>query len=575
MNPENNPRGSSKVEAKLRPAAQIMCPARLGAFHQSRLSFVRCLLRRMARERWRIACDQFEVDTDNVGEARYRVETPAGAYTFLAFAHNILPAQRTDRAIAEQWDYTFVLCEGEVDAASLERLRENVPHQDDARYRTSDLVFSRANKSVRLFDRVLDCLSRGIQPDAQWFDDVGYLIRTTAVFANGKFGSADYARLCERGELTPPFQAQMLTVFLIRQFSLELIEHLARLRTPDTAVELEPRLRRYIGVGNAAGLGMTLFLVNHPRVVNAWIVARETAIARVKDCPIADESRIARFRQLLQRAIVHVEQWRSCDQRQHERIVLLREELRVLHELCFPNALPHCLNRGYPWRFIADHTARYFTTETQELVNSLILEPYPDLVDELECDKPVDETFVLDAAMCLTDLKKLVESEYAWALGVDYEQPKHCHFFWYRSHQKVEPRIGVRGQDPGDDRELVVGIGREVARLYECLCSVDEADLARPVAWLLLRYPAHRSSVSRIQSLTNTPYAEVQANLLGEQCVPIELLRLKLSFLGTIKYDPKSDLWLRITLLQGAPTADELLDDSVDPDDWFCPIFEA
>ena len=188
MKPGDNLNDSPERIENLRPPALVMQPARLGAFHQSRLSFVRCLLRRMARERWRITCDQLEVGADNVGEARYSVVTPEGKYTFLAFAHDILPEQRTDRAIAEFWDYTFVLCEGEIDANTLQRLRDNVPHQDDARYRTSDLVFSRANKSVRLFDQVLRCLSLGKQPDADWFDDVGYLIRTTAVFANGKFG---------------------------------------------------------------------------------------------------------------------------------------------------------------------------------------------------------------------------------------------------------------------------------------------------------------------------------------------------------------------------------------------------
>ena len=575
MHSVNNPHSASRAQEKLRPADQVMQSERLGAFHSSRLSFVRCLVRRMAKERWRIIRDQLAVDADNVGEARYRILTPTATYTFLAFAHDILPEQRTDRAIAEHWDYTFILCEGEVDTDCLERLRDAVPHQDDARYRTSDLVFSRANKSVRLFEQVLDNLSRGLQPDAQWLDDIGYLIRTTAVFANGKFGMADYARLCERGALSPPFQAQMLVVYLIRQFSLDLVEFLARQRCPNTAVVLEPALRRYIGVGNATGLGMTLFLVNHPKVISAWVLARERAIARVTNCRRAYPSRIRRFHQLLERAILHVGCWRSDDHCQRGRIKLLGAELQTLKALCFPHDSAHRLNRDYPWRYIVEHAASHFRLEAQELLNSLILEPYPDLVDELECDKMVDETATLDAAMSLGELKGLIESSYPWALGVDYDQPQHCHYFWYRSRQKVEPRIGVRGQDPGDDRELVVGIGREVARLHERLCSLNKADLIRPTAWFLLRYPSHRATVLRVHSLRQMPYAEVQANLLGEACVPVELLRFKLSFLGTIKYDPKSALWLRITLLQGAPVAEELLDGSVDVDDWFCPVFEG
>jgi hypothetical protein len=36
------------------------------------------------------------------------------------------------------------------------------------------------------------------------------------------------------------------------------------------------------------------------------------------------------------------------------------------------------------------------------------------------------------------------------------------------------------------------------------------------------------------------------------------MLRLKLSFFGAMKFDPRSDKWLRITMFQGAPLAKEL-----------------
>ena len=35
--------------------------------------------------------------------------------------------------------------------------------------------------------------------------------------------------------------------------------------------------------------------------------------------------------------------------------------------------------------------------------------------------------------------------------------------------------------------------------------------------------------------------------------MPIDMLRLKLSFFGAIKFDPRSDKWLRICMFQGAP----------------------
>ena len=40
--------------------------------------------------------------------------------------------------------------------------------------------------------------------------------------------------------------------------------------------------------------------------------------------------------------------------------------------------------------------------------------------------------------------------------------------------------------------------------------------------------------------------------------MPIDMLRLKLSFFGAVKFDPRSDKWLRINMYQGAPLSHEL-----------------
>ena len=54
MKLDDSVHGATRAQVKLRPADLVMQPKRLGAFHASRLSFVRCLVRRMVRERWRI-----------------------------------------------------------------------------------------------------------------------------------------------------------------------------------------------------------------------------------------------------------------------------------------------------------------------------------------------------------------------------------------------------------------------------------------------------------------------------------------------------------------------------------------
>ena len=89
----------------------------------------------------------------------------------------------------------------------------------------------------------------------------------------------------------------------------------------------------------------------------------------------------------------------------------------------------------------------------------------------------------------------------------------------------------------------------------------------------LISHPEFREIVQRIQNLQHYPYAEIRDNLLSEICRPIDLLRFKLAMLGATKFDPKSDLWIRITLFQGAPLKEELKLASFD--NWLFPTFQS
>ncbi len=97
------------------------------------------------------------------------------------------------------------------------------------------------------------------------------------------------------------------------------------------------------------------------------------------------------------------------------------------------------------------------------------------------------------------------------------------------------------------------------------------ADPAETVAAFLLRAPRWRFIVRRVQITERYPYGEIRDNLLGKECMPIDILRCKLSFFGAIKFDPKSDRWTRITMYQGAPAFAELDRDKADG--WAFPVF--
>jgi hypothetical protein len=154
--------------------------------------------------------------------------------------------------------------------------------------------------------------------------------------------------------------------------------------------------------------------------------------------------------------------------------------------------------------------------------------------------------------MNLGELKALIEASYGWALGVDYEDRRQRHLFWYRSAEKDEPRLGERFSEPGAERELPLGIGLMADALHRELAGLPVDQFSRSVGEFLLERPRWRGILRRIQSLAPLPYAEIRDNLLRESCLPVDLLGCKLTILSAAKFD-RGSRWTRITLYQGAP----------------------
>ena len=553
----------------LRPADEVMRLRRMGSSFPTRLSFMRSLIRQLADERAEVTRSVWAVDELGFGRAVYTVMLSGYSYSLVAFSTPLDPTDRTDRVIAEAWDTSFVLFDGVPTTDDLDRLESAVPKQEAARYRESELTLSRANKSVRLFDHVVTCLAGGSQPDEDMLASVGYLMRTTAVYGNGKFGIADRAKFSDRPAMTDPFRSEMLTVWLIRGFTLDLVEHIARRRSPATFVPLDRRLKRHLGIGNATGLGMAPFLVNHPILFNNWVMARETALARVRAVEHPGAAEIQSVTTLLQRARLHVAQWRVADASQSMRIATLATELAEVEAMLDPEwfAAP------FPWDNLVTRSERW-SLETRELIVALLLEPYGHLVDGLSDCMASPVVPSLDPAMRVGSLREQLASGFGWALDIDFESSSESSQFWYVSEEKLEPRLGRRYEEPGADREQPLDIALQVQRLGVAL---EEAPSSQSLASFLARYPHHRFAVLRVQTAARYPYAEIRDNLIGDGCVPIDMLRAKLSFFGASKFDPKSDRWTRINLFQGAPLFDELADPDLgfDADDWWLPVLES
>ena len=268
------------MKVELRDPNIVMKLSRLGSFHQSKLSFLRSFLKEF--KDWKYKKDLFELNEFGHGVAVYSFNKNNRVYSLICFANDLDEADRSDRVIATKWDAAFTLHDGVPTIKDIERLKEQVPKQEVGRLSYKELTLSRANKSVRVFNHVVDNLSEGNQPDLNLLSKVGYLYRTTAVYGSGKFGLADRFRIKDREEIYGPFRLEMMLVYLVRQFTFDQVNHVAKNKNPKKAVNLDIEICRSLGIGNSTGLGMAPFIVNHPTLLNNWIYAREMALKKIR-----------------------------------------------------------------------------------------------------------------------------------------------------------------------------------------------------------------------------------------------------------------------------------------------------
>ncbi|MCH2165891.1 MAG: hypothetical protein MK098_14790 [Marinovum sp.] len=537
--------------AALRAPSHVMRLAQMGQMFPTRLSFLRVLLRRLGSEGAKLTRPIWAIDARGFGHAVYSIDLGGFSYSLVAISTDLPPEKRTDRVIAEAWDTAYVLYDGVPSSDEIARIVATAPKQEAARFTERDLILSRANKSVRLWARFVEGLRQGHMPSLAEVNAVGYLMRTTAVYGNGKFGIADRHLFADRPGATGSFSLEMLTVWMIRNFTHDLLEH-------EAGAPLPREIKRHLGIGNATGLGMAPFLVSHPVLLNNWMMARETALSRVRSGDGLPDSKRLHIERLTRRVERHLEHWSTPDQVAQEEIEDLRGHWPTFVEQYLSQdalAKPHALNAALD-------AAKAKGAGLEELVVALSLEVSGDEIDDL-ADGMHDASAPLAVPFGDTaDLAHAIPEHCSWALGIDYAAKSNCAQFWYVSEEKLEPRLGQRFDEPRADLESPLDIARRISALY-----ADLPNQAEPLSEFLLSHPDHLLAVMAVNTAARYPYALIQDNLIAATCRPVDLLRAKLAMFGAAKFDPKSNLWTRITLCQGAPLPDELTPEACD--DWW------
>ena len=547
----------------MRQPSKVMKLQRLGSFHQSRLSFTRQLINELQFNNSQFEISEWNIDQNGFGNAVIQTVFNNNTFSLVVFCHSIDDEERSDRVIAEKWDMTFSLFTGTPTKTELDLMSKNLKIQELGRHLPKQLTLSRANKSVRIFTKVLDALSNGKQPYKADINDIGYLIRTTAVYGNGKFGIGDFSPNTDKSVLNKPFQAEMLTVYLIRYFSIELVNFLAEKKGENKSVKMSDDIARHLGVGNATGLGMAPFLINHQELIHQWINTRETAISRVLSIKSINKNTQKQIITYIEQAYRYTSQWNVDDVIQTKRIKTLNLDLKNILNC---KQLNNLLNKNYPLKSLCDYFINKISLETEEILYSIFIEPFPQLINDLTKQMGSKEKKSVFVGYNVKDIIQIIKENYKWALNIDISSSDENYFFWYTSQAKLEPRLGVTLKDDGYQKQLPFDISHQVQKALKILMKLPENMTGSEA---MINHPEIRNIIRRIIINKTSPYSEIQDNLVGRDMRPIDILRCKLSFFGASKYDPKSDLWTRITLFQGAPLPHQLQDEKAC--DWLFP----
>ena len=540
------------MQVPLRDPKIVMKLSRLGSFHQSKLSFLRSFLNEF--KDWKYNRDFFDLNDRGYGVAIYSFSKDKKTYSLVCFANELKDEERSDRVIATKWDAAFALYDGIPSKIDIDRLSQNVPKQEVGRLSYKELTLSRANRSVRAFNYVVECLSKGIQPNTNELSKVGYLYRTTAVYGSGKFGLADRFRIKNRDEINGPFRLEMMLVYLVRQFTFDQVNHIAKHKNPKDAVELDLDICRNLGIGNSTGLGMAPFIVNHPSLLNNWILAKETALKKIREIEKVSEEEFKIFYNCLTKSLKNVTSWNTDSEYQKKKINNLINDIQNLINYLKDNIDKsnfYIFDKLYNW------AEENLSEEGVEYLVSIMMEPYNEITDPLisQMSSDEDSSFNIPVDRTINDLREIIEKNYSDILKIDFSKNENNKKFWFISKNKEEPRIGDRFEDNGSELEQPTAIARDIKKLYETIFNLKNS---LKIGNFLVQNNDLRHIVRRVFITEKYPYSEIQDNTIGSKLVPIDMLRLKLSFFGAVKFDPRSDKWLRICMFQGAPLPNEL-----------------
>ena len=317
---------------------------------------------------------------------------------------------------------------------------------------------------------------------------------------------------------------------------------------------LDENIARNLGIGNSTGLGMAPFIVNHPTLLHNWIYCREKALKEIRSIEEVNTEDFKFFKECLTKSKLCIDTWLTDSQYQIDKINSLKSDISKFTQYLKKDC---SVQIKYLWNKIYVWSEENLGEECIEYIVSMMMEPYDKIINPLINDMSSEEEkyFHIPGHRKISELKIILENNYKSIIDIDFKEKNSTANFWFISKNKEEPRVANRYEEHGSELEQPLAIARDTKQLYEKVIKAKQSDT---VAEFLLDNDEVRHVVRRAFIVDQFPYSEIQDNTIGASLVPIDMLRLKLSFFGAVKFDPRSDKWLRINMYQGAPLLHEM-----------------
>jgi len=289
-------------------------------------------------------------------------------------------------------------------------------------------------------------------------------------------------------------------------------------------------------------------------LLNNWILSRETALKKIREIKDVQEKDAKLFIDCVKKSLTNITSWNTDSEYQQNKIKSLLKNIRNFIDYIENN---FDFKTEYPFNKIYFWLEQNVCEECIEYVVSIMMEPYNNIIEPLVSNMSSDEDkyFNIPTNRTINELKEIIEKKYPNILDINFDQKESQQNFWFISKNKEEPRLADRFEEHGSELEQPLAIARDIKKLYEKILSENEN---LTIAQFLSSNSGLRHVIRRAFIVEKFPYSEIQDNTIGKDIIPIDMLRLKLSFFGALKFDPRSDKWLRICMFQGAPLPTEL-----------------